>query len=88
MGSCKWGHPLEGDCQEDRLQILLPYYLILLYNIYVVTLRILSRPLFSIFRLQTLSAPVTHLDQGNELPLAPEGAPENNRYHTMSKTLS
>jgi len=86
LRSVYWGHPLEGDCQEDRLQILLSYYLILLYNIHVVTLRILSRPLFSTFRLQTLSAPVTHLDQGNELPLAPEGAPENNRYHTMSKT--
>jgi len=55
---------------------------------HVATLGILSRPLFSTFRLQVLSAPVTHLDQGNELPLAPEGAPENNRYHTMSKTLS
>jgi len=52
----------------------------------VATLGILSRPLFSTLRLQRLSAPVTHLDQGNELPLAPEGAPENNRYHIMSKT--
>jgi hypothetical protein len=42
----------------------------------VVKLRTLLFPVFSAFRLQNLSAPVTHLDQGNELPLAPEGAPE------------
>jgi hypothetical protein len=50
----------------------------------VVTLGTLWRPLFSIIRLQDLSAPVTHLDQGNTLPLALDGAPENDRYHTMS----
>ena len=33
------------------------------------------------------TAPDTHLDQGKRLPLARNWAPENDRYHVMSKTL-
>jgi hypothetical protein len=52
----------------------------------VIMLGTLMHPLFRALVTDS-SVPGAHLDQGSRMPLAPLGAPENNRYHTMASML-
>ena len=58
----------KGIVKSIDFHIVLYHFFYSLYNIPVVTLGILLHPLSSIFRLQTLSALATHLDQGKDCP--------------------